>query len=83
MACANWPVALGVISVGAFGLTFLLYAQEFQRGVADVGFVGATMVAQRRRRLGLREATQKRCANQSAASVNALDSAARPVATQL
>jgi membrane associated rhomboid family serine protease len=52
-ACANWPVALGVIALGACGISFLLYAQEFQRGIEDVGFVGATMVAERRRCQGL------------------------------
>jgi rhomboid protease GluP len=53
MACANWPVTLGVIAVGAFAITYLLYAQELQRGIEDVGFVGATMMAERRRRQGL------------------------------
>lgn len=53
VACANWAIALGAIAVGAFAITFLLYGQEFQRGIDDVGFVGATMMAERRRRLGL------------------------------
>jgi hypothetical protein len=53
LACVNWPVTLGLIAVGAFAITFLLYAQEFQRGVEDVGFVGATMVVERRRRHGI------------------------------
>jgi rhomboid protease GluP len=52
-ACGNLDLTLIVAALGAGGLTLLVYSQELQRGIADVGFVGATLRAERNRRHGL------------------------------
>jgi rhomboid protease GluP len=52
-ACGNLDVTFIAAALGAGFLTLLLYARELQRGVADVGFVGATFRAERKRRHGL------------------------------
>ncbi len=52
-ACGNLGVTLVVAALGAAVLTLLLYWHELQRGIADVGFVGATLRAERKRRYGI------------------------------
>jgi hypothetical protein len=34
-------------------LTLLLYSQELSRGIGDIGFVGASLQTERKRRQGL------------------------------
>jgi rhomboid protease GluP len=41
------------VAVGIFVLTILLYRHELYRGIKDVGFVSATLRAERRRRKGI------------------------------
>lgn len=52
-ACGNVNLALVVVAACALVLTLLLYSQELDRGLKDVGFVGATLRAERKRRRGL------------------------------
>jgi rhomboid protease GluP len=52
-ACANLDMTLLGVAVGAGALTLLVYAPELQRGINDVGFVGATLRAERRRHHGI------------------------------
>jgi rhomboid protease GluP len=52
-ACGDLDVTLIVAALGAGVLTLLLYWQELRRGIADVGFVGATLRAERKRRHGI------------------------------
>jgi membrane associated rhomboid family serine protease len=52
-ACANLNATLYIIAAGAFVLTLLLYWQDIRRGIKDVGFVGATLRAERNRRQGI------------------------------
>jgi rhomboid protease GluP len=52
-ACGDLDVTLIVAALGAGVLTLLLYSQELRRGIADVGFVGATLRAERKRRHGI------------------------------
>jgi membrane associated rhomboid family serine protease len=52
-ACGNLDVTLIVAASTAAVLTLLLYWHELRRGIADVGFVGATLRAERTRRSGL------------------------------
>jgi len=52
-ACANLDVTLLVVAAAAGALTLLVYAPELHRGVKDVGFVGATLRAERKRRYGI------------------------------
>ena len=52
-ACAN-PVPTIAIAAGlALTLTLLLYSHELARGLGDIGFVGASLQAERKRRQGL------------------------------
>ena len=51
--CANVSITGIVVAVGALVLTLLLYSQELDRGLKDVGFVGASMTGERKRRFGL------------------------------
>jgi membrane associated rhomboid family serine protease len=51
--CASLNVTLDIIAAGAFVLTLLLYWQEIHRGIKDVGFVGASLRAERSRRQGI------------------------------
>jgi rhomboid protease GluP len=52
-ACAN-PVAVAyVIAAGALALTLLIYRRPLIRGIADVGFVGNVLTAERQRFRGL------------------------------
>ena len=41
------------VAAGIFVLTILLYRHELYRGIKDVGFVSATLRAERRRRKGI------------------------------
>jgi membrane associated rhomboid family serine protease len=50
MLCANVDLA---IAGGAFALTLLLNAKSLARGISDVGFIGATLRAERKRRVGI------------------------------
>jgi membrane associated rhomboid family serine protease len=52
-ACTNLNVTLYFIAAGAFVLTLLLYWQDIRRGTKDVGFVGASLRAERNRRQGI------------------------------
>jgi len=52
-ACGHLDVTFIAAALGAGALTLLLYARELQRGIADVGFVAATLRAERKRRNGL------------------------------
>ena len=52
-ACANLNVTLDIIAAGACILTLLLYWQDIHRGIKDVGFVGASLRAERGRRWGI------------------------------
>jgi rhomboid protease GluP len=52
-ACSN-PVPTTAIAAGlALTLTLLLYSHELSRGLGDIGFVGASLQAERKRRQGL------------------------------
>jgi rhomboid protease GluP len=52
--CANPMLSYReVAAAGIFVLTILLYRRELYRGIKDVGFVGATLQAERRRRKGI------------------------------
>jgi rhomboid protease GluP len=52
-ACSTPALTLGIVSLGAFALTLLLNAKELYRGIEDVGFVGASLRAERKRRHGI------------------------------
>jgi membrane associated rhomboid family serine protease len=52
-ACANLDVTLLFAAAAAGALTLLAYAQELRRGLTDVGFVGATLRAERKRHHGI------------------------------
>jgi len=52
-ACGNLDVLPVLAALGAGALTLVSCAQELRRGIADVGFVGATLRAERKRRHGL------------------------------
>jgi membrane associated rhomboid family serine protease len=52
-ACSSPVLTLAIASVGALVLTLLLYSQEFSRGIDDVGFIGAALRAERKRRQGI------------------------------
>ncbi len=51
--CINPNAASTVMALGALALTLLLYSQELQRGLKDIGFVAAAMTGERRRRHGI------------------------------
>jgi hypothetical protein len=52
-ACASPAWTLWLIAAALFVATRLLYALPLLRGVTDVGFVGASLRAERRRRLDI------------------------------
>jgi membrane associated rhomboid family serine protease len=52
-ACSNLGLAIGIVAACAFALTILLYSQELYRGIRDVGFVGASLRAERERHQGI------------------------------
>jgi hypothetical protein len=53
LACSNSQVTIAIIAAGVFAATLLLYSQELARGIRDVGFVGGSMRAERKRRQGI------------------------------
>ena len=54
MICANSMLGYREgVAAGVFVLTILLYRRELYRGITDVGFVSATLRAERRRRKGI------------------------------
>ncbi|HEY2136043.1 MAG TPA: rhomboid family intramembrane serine protease [Xanthobacteraceae bacterium] len=53
MACANLGLTLDIAAACAFALTILAYFQELNRGIRDVGFVGAALCAERKRHQGI------------------------------
>ena len=53
VACANINLTLYIVATFAFVLTIVVYFHEFFRGITDVGFVGATLRAERKRRQGI------------------------------
>jgi membrane associated rhomboid family serine protease len=52
-ACSNPVLTITTASGCALALTLLLYSQELERGIGDIGFVGASLQAERKRRQGL------------------------------
>jgi len=52
-ACANPVTTIGVTAGFTLVLTLLLYSQELHRGIADIGFVAASLRAERKRRQGI------------------------------
>jgi rhomboid protease GluP len=52
-ACANMNVTVGAIAMLALVTTILAYWSELHRGIEDVGFVGASLRAERQRRQGI------------------------------
>jgi membrane associated rhomboid family serine protease len=52
-ACANPVLAIGFVAGCVLTLTLLLYSEELHRGLRDVGFVGASLRAERMRHKGL------------------------------
>jgi membrane associated rhomboid family serine protease len=52
-ACVNPVPAVGIAATCVLVLTLLLYSQELHRGIRDIGFVGASLRAERNRRQGL------------------------------
>jgi membrane associated rhomboid family serine protease len=53
VACANPSLTLAIAAAGACALTILACSQALHRGINDVGFVGATLRAERKRRRGI------------------------------
>lgn len=51
--CSNPLLATGLIAIGAAALTLHLGSGEIRRGIEDVGFIGASLRAERSRRQGL------------------------------
>ena len=52
-ACSNWQMTIRTIAACAFAATILAYSQDLVRGIKDVGFVGASLRAERKRRQGI------------------------------
>ena len=52
-ACASPVTTIGITSGFVLVLTLLLYSQELHRGIGDIGFVGASLRAERKRRQGI------------------------------
>jgi rhomboid protease GluP len=51
--CPNAVLISGLTAIGVAALTLFLCAKEISRGIADVGFVGTSLRAERSRRHGL------------------------------
>ncbi|MCK1651251.1 rhomboid family intramembrane serine protease [Bradyrhizobium sp. 149] len=51
--CSSPVIVTALTSIGAFALTLWICSTEIHRGIEDVGFVGASLRAERRRRQGL------------------------------
>jgi rhomboid protease GluP len=52
-ACASPSLTLVIAAAAACALTILACSQELDRGIRDVGFVGVTLRAERKRRRGI------------------------------
>jgi rhomboid protease GluP len=53
-ACGGDPgLMIDISAVSVFVLTMLLYSQHIYRGIADVGFIGNSLSAERRRQSGI------------------------------
>jgi hypothetical protein len=52
-ACSSPVLTITIASASALALTLLLYSQELHRGINDIGFVGTSLQAERKRRQGL------------------------------
>jgi membrane associated rhomboid family serine protease len=53
LVCADWQMTIGIATACAFAATLVLYAQELMRGIGDVGFIGGSLRAERKRRQGI------------------------------
>jgi membrane associated rhomboid family serine protease len=53
VVCTSINLTLYVVAACVFVLTIVVYFHEFFRGITDVGFVGATLRAERKRRRGI------------------------------
>jgi hypothetical protein len=53
LACANAQATIDMIAACAFAATLLLYSRELVRGIKDVGFIGTSLRAERKRRQGI------------------------------
>jgi membrane associated rhomboid family serine protease len=53
LACANSQATIDIIAAFGFAATLLLYSRELARGIKDVGFIGTSLRAQRKRRQGI------------------------------
>ena len=53
VACENLMATAAIIATGVFALTLLVYSYDLDRGIKDVGFIGASMRGERKRRLGI------------------------------
>jgi membrane associated rhomboid family serine protease len=53
MACTNPQATLAVAAASALVVTLLLYARDIHRGLNDVGFIGPSLRAERKRSQGL------------------------------
>jgi rhomboid protease GluP len=51
--CSNPVLVTGLVAIGAVALTLWVCSREIYRGIEDVGFVGASLRAERGRRHGL------------------------------
>ena len=51
--CTNPVLVTGLVAIGTAALTLLACSKEIHRGIEDVGFVGASLRAERNRRHGL------------------------------
>jgi len=52
-ACSSPVLTIGMAALAALTLTLLLYSQDLYRGIDDVGFIGASLRAERKRRQGI------------------------------
>jgi membrane associated rhomboid family serine protease len=53
VACGNLMAMAAIIAACALALTLLAYSHYFDRGIKDVGFIGASMRGERKRRSGI------------------------------
>jgi membrane associated rhomboid family serine protease len=53
LACGNLTAMPAIIAVCALTLTLLVYSRDLDRGIKDVGFIGASMRGKRKRRSGI------------------------------
>jgi hypothetical protein len=53
VACENLMATAVIIAAGALALTLLAYSHDLDRGIKDVGFIGASMRGERKRRSGI------------------------------